>query len=196
VLTPDHAGLRVLRSVDADAIARHLTTRAEFERAFPLFFRAVGRAVSESLGARFPGAAAHVGEDCRSEAGLRYPHLSRLPLDWVAFSFPGVVVWDLHVGVVADLRSATPTVSVGVHATPALWTRLAAALEGVDWLRVGGEMLVFNDARVVGEKQLIERPRPLNLSDLPGEVTRLAGQATRYYELVAPLPQDIGLIGP
>jgi hypothetical protein len=188
--------LAALRSIDAGALGRHLATRGEYERAFPLFFRAIGRAASEHLWPRFPGAAAHVGEDCRSEAGLRYPHLTCLPLDWVAFSFPGVVVWDLHVGVVADLRRPKPTISVGIHATPEVWTRLVPALEAVDWAAVTGEKLVFNDARVVGEKQLIEPARTLDVSDLTGEVSRLGDRAARYYEIVAPLPLAIGLIPP
>jgi hypothetical protein len=199
VLSADHTDdglVAALRSIDAEALGRHLATRIEYERAFPLFFRAVGRAVTERLWTRFPGAAAHVGDDCRSEAGLRYPHLVHLPLDWVAFSFPGVVVWDLHVGVVADLRRATPTISVGVHATPGVWTRLVPSLEAVDWTAAMGARLVFNDARVVGEKQMNEPARALDLRDLPGEVARLADRAARYYEIAAPLPVEIGLIAP
>ncbi len=192
----DSALVRELRTIDGEMLARHLRTRAEYDRAFPLFFRAVGEAVCARLRGRFPHATACVGEDYLSDARARWGHLQRLPLDWVAFGFRGVVMWDLHVGVVADLTRATPLVTVGPHATAGVWTKLAPALDRIDWPAVTGAELVFNDARVVGEKQLIEPPRPLDLGDLAGEVGRIADRAARYYELVAPLSVEAGIVPP
>jgi hypothetical protein len=185
-----------LRAINGDAITRHLATRAEYERAFPLFFRAVGDAVCARLRERFPHATACVGEDHVSEARIRWGHLQRLPLDWVAFGFRGVLMWDLHVGVVTDLTHATPLVSVGPHGTAVVWTKLAPALGAIDWPSITGQALVFNDARAVGEKQLIERPRPLDLHDLAGEAERIAERAARYYEIVARLPAEVGIVPP
>lgn len=190
----ESALVRGLRSIDGERLARHLDTRAEYERAFPLFFRVVGDEACRRLWERFPDAAAFVGDDCRREAMARYPHLARLPLDWVAFAFRGVVMWDLHVGVVADLARRPPVIQVGVHATPPLWPRLAPMLEALDWQALVGEKLALNDARVVGEIQLVEPARPLDLSDLAGEVPRLADRAVRYYEIVAPLPAEAGIV--
>lgn len=190
----ESALVRALRSIDGERLARHLETRAEYERAFPLFFRAVGDEACCRLWERFPDAAAFVGDDCRREAMARYPHLARLPLDWVAFAFRGVVMWDLHVGVVVDLARRPPVIQVGVHTTPPLWPRLAPMLEALDWQALMGEKLALNDARVVGEVQLVEPARPLDLSDLAGEVPRLADRAVRYYEIVAPLPVEAGIV--
>ncbi|MBI2215793.1 MAG: hypothetical protein HYU51_00715 [Candidatus Rokubacteria bacterium] len=192
----ESALVRALRQIDGEKVARHIATRSEYDRAFPLFFRALGDAVCARLWERFPDAMACVGEDYVSEARARWGHLARLPLDWVAFGFPGVLMWDMHVGVVADLTRETPTISVGPHGTAGVWTKLAPALEAIDWPAVTGQKLVFNDARVVGEKQLIEPPRALDLRDLAGEVTRLADRAVRYYEIVAPLPAAAGIVPP
>lgn len=191
---PESPLLARLRAVDGARLARHLETRAEYERAFPLFFRAVGEEAARRLRRRFPGAAAFVGEDCRSEARLRYPHLLRLPLDWVALAFPGVVMWELHVGVIAELAESSPAAHVGVHATPALWTRLGAVLGGLDWPALAGERLHRHESRVVGEIQLVESARPLDLADLAGEARRLAERAARYYEVVAPLLPEAGIV--
>jgi len=186
--------LRALRSIDGDRLARHLETRGEYDRAFPLFFRAVGQEACARLWDRFPGAVAFVGEDCRGEAGARWPHLARLPLDWVALAFPGVVMWDLHVGVVADLTARPPVVRVGIHASPPVWSRLGPLVTTLDWSALAGTRLVNHEARVVGEMQLVEPPRALALSDLAGEASRLAERATRYYEITSPLPAMAGIV--
>ena len=186
--------LRALRSIDGDRLARHLETRGEYERAFPLFFRAVGQEACARLWDRFTRAAAFVGEDCRREAGARWPHLPRLPLDWVALAFPGVVMWDLHVGVVADLTARPPVVRVGIHASPPVWARLGPLVTTLDWSALAGTRLVNHEARVVGEMQLVEPPHALALSDLAGEASRLAERATRYYEITSPLPAMAGIV--
>ncbi len=188
--------LAAVAALDGTKLARHLETRGEYERAFPLFFRAVGDEACRRLWPRFPAAAAFVGEDCRSEARLRYPHLARLPLDWVALAFPGVIMWDLHVGVIAELDRWPPLTHVGVHATPPLWPRLGPVLERLDWPALAGEPLRRHEARAVGEIQLREAARPLDLADLGGEALRLADRAARYYEIVAPLPAEAGIVPP
>lgn len=189
----ESALIRHLRLVDGERVALSLKTRGEFERAFPLFFRAIAHETCQHLWERFPHAAAFVGEDCRREAVVRYPHLASLNLDWVAFAFRGIVMWDLHIGVVADLAAQPAVIRVGVHTTPPLWPRLGPALEARDWPPLVGEKLEFNDAQAIGEVQLNEPAHPLPLSDLAGEALRLADRAVRFYEIVAPLLPEVGL---
>ncbi|MBI4240820.1 MAG: hypothetical protein HY613_03800 [Candidatus Rokubacteria bacterium] len=186
--------VRALRSVDGERLALHLATRDEYHRTFPLFFRAIAHEACARLWERFPDAAAFVGEDCRREALARYPHLARLNLNWVAFAFRGLVMWDLHVGIVADLAQQPPVIHVGVHTTPPLWPRLGPMLEALDWQALVEEKLALNDASVIGEIQLIEPARPLPVTDLAGEVSRLADRVVRYYEIVAPLPAAAGIV--
>ncbi|MBI4562295.1 MAG: hypothetical protein HY724_09650 [Candidatus Rokubacteria bacterium] len=186
--------VRALRSIDGERLAHHRETRGEYERAFPLFFRAIAHEACGKLWERFPDAAAFVGEDCRREAFARYPHLASLNLDWVAFAFRGVVMWDLHVGVVAELAYQPPLIHAGVHTTPSLWPRLGPMLEALDWQALAGEKLVLNEASAIGEIQLIEPARPLALADLAGEVPRLADRVVRYYQIVAPLPAAAGIV--
>lgn len=52
----------------------------------------------------------------------------------------------------------------------------------------------MNDARSIGEIQLNEPARPLTLSDLAGDVPRLADRVVRYYEIVAPLLAEAGIL--
>jgi hypothetical protein len=183
-----------LRLIDGNKVALHLDTRAEYERAFPFFFRAVGHEACARLWRRFRDATAHVGEDCRREAAARYPHLDRLSLDWVAFAFRGIAMWDLHIGVVADFASQPATIQVGVHTTPLLWPRLQPALEALDWHALAGNRLTFKDSRAVAELQLVEPPRVLDLSNLAAEAQGVAARVTRYYEIVAPIPAQVGIV--
>ncbi|MFQ5520077.1 MAG: hypothetical protein ACE5FK_01655 [Candidatus Methylomirabilia bacterium] len=191
---PESALIRALRAINGERLALHLETRVEYERTFPLFFRAIAREASERIWDRFPDAAAFVGEDCRLEAAQRYPHLARLPLDWVAFAFRGVVMWDLHIGVVADLARRPPAIQVGVHTTPHLWPRLGPMLEALDSQALAGEKLALTHATVVNEMQLNEPSRSMQLSDLGGEVSLLAERVARYYAIVAPLPAEAGIV--
>jgi hypothetical protein len=184
----------ILKTIDGKKVALHLETRAEHDRAFPFFFRAVGHEACARLWPRFPDAAAYVGEDNRREAAARYPYLERLYLDWVALAFRGIAMWDLHIGVVADFARQPATIQVGVHTTPLLWPRLQSTLEALDWQALAGEKLAFHDSRAVAELQLVEPARALNLSDLPGEVKRLADRVTRYYEIVAQIPAELGIV--
>ena len=67
-------------------------------------------------------------------------------------------------------------------------------LEALDWEALVGEKLAVNDARSIGEIQLNEPARPLTLSDLAGDVPRLADRVVRYYEIVAPLLAEAGIL--
>jgi len=189
-----NALLRVLSTVDGAKLTAHLASRAEYERAFPLFFRALAHEACSRLWERFPEVVAFVGEDCRPEAAARYPHLTSLNLNWVALAFPGVRMWDLHIGAVANLRHDPALIQVGVHSTPPLWARLGPRLEALDWQALLGQKLGLGEASVVGEVQLNEPARPLGLADLPGEVSRVADRMARYYTIVAPVPAEAGIV--
>ena len=173
-------GVRELRSVDGRKIAGYLAGQHEFRRAFPLFFRAVGDAVVDRLGSECPGIAAHVGEDYRREAIDRWRRLLP-PLDWVAFSFPGYSMWDLHVGVVARLDVWPALCQAGVHWTPAVARDIEPLVRSVDWQAVVGSPGELADSPEVGEIQQRDLQRPLDPIDLAGEASRFIERAIRYY---------------
>ena len=173
-------GLRELRAVDGRKIAGYLAGQHEFRRAFPLFFRVVAEAVVARLASECPGIAAHVGEDYREEAIERWRRLLP-PLDWVAFSFPGYSMWDLHVGVVARLDVWPALCQAGVHWTPAVAGAIDPLVRSVDWRAVSGAPGELVESPEVGEIQQRDLQRPLDPIDLAGEAGRFIERAIRYY---------------
>jgi hypothetical protein len=146
----------------------------------------VGHEVSERLADAFPGIAAHVGEDYRRAA------IERLddplpPLDWVAFSFPGYAMWDLHVGVVLRLDVWPAVGQVGVHWTSAVAHEIGPLVRAVDWSAAVGSSGELAESPAVKEIQQRDVADALDVNDLAGEAMWYAERAIRYYSAVRPL---------
>jgi len=178
--------LERLRTIDGRRIGEFLAGQHEFRQAFPRFFRALGHEVCERLSRPFPGIAAHVGEDYRRTAIDRWND-PLPPLDWVAFSFPGYSMWDLHVGVVARLDVWPALAHVGVHWTPAVAHEIAPLIEKIDWSTAVGNAGELAESPAVGEIQQRDLATPLDVNDLAAETLRHAARAIRYYTAVRPL---------
>jgi hypothetical protein len=179
-------GLDQLKEIDGGRLAGYLAGQVEFRRAFPQFFRAVGEEVCARLTCEYPGIAAHVGEDYRSVAIERWRSLLP-PLDWVAFSFPGHAMWDLHVGVVARLDAWPAICQAGLHWAPAVARTVEPLVKSVDWPVAVGAAGELAESPAVGEIQQRDLARPLDPMDLPAEAARFAERAIRYYAAVRPL---------
>ena len=150
------------------------------------FFRRIGRLVEAELMQRFPEARAHVGADVRDEALERQPQFNGdPPVDWVAFSFAGLVMWDVHVGVVCDLSAAVPTCHVGFHTSDQFWPEFEEAIETLEWETCLGARPSLVRAGDVREQQFRDLAVPLLLDDLCSEAQRLASRAVCYYVAVA-----------
>jgi hypothetical protein len=172
--------LERLRTIDGGRIADFLAGQDEFRRAFPTFFRAVGHEVCTRLSPTFPGIAAHVGEDYRRAA------IDRLnnplpPLDWVAFSFTGHSMWDLHVGVVARLDVFPPVAQVGIHWTDTVASDIAPVVQSIDWLAAVGSAGELANSPAVNETQQRDVADRLDVHQLASEAIRYANRAIRYY---------------
>ena len=175
-----------LKAIDGRRIAGYLAGQDEFARAFPLFFRAVGDAVTTRLASTFPGIAAHVGEDYRREAVERLQNYLP-PLHWVAFSFPGYSMWELHVGCVARLDLWPAVCQVGFHWMAPVAREIEPLVRSVDWETAVGTAGEFAESPAVAEIQQRDLARPLDPMDLAGEARRLTERAIRYYTATRPL---------
>jgi hypothetical protein len=178
--------LEQLKSIDGRRLAGFLAGQEEFGRAFPLFFRAVGEIVTARLTPTFPGIVAHVGEDHRREAVDRLQNLLP-PLHWVAFSFPGYSMWELHVGCVARLDLWPAVCQVGIHWMEPVAREIAPLVRSVNWETAVGTAGEFSESPAVAEIQQRDLARPLDTIDLAGEAQRFAERAIRYYTATRPL---------
>ena len=172
-----------LRALDGRRIADYLSAQDEFRRAFPTFFRAVGHEVCARLSPAFPGIAAHVGEDYRPEAIARLDN-PLPPLDWVAFSFPGYTMWDLHVGVVARLDQSPPLAQAGIHWTTTVAADIAPIIQSIDWRAAVGTTGELANSPAVQEIQQRDVADPLDVHHLASEALRYADRALRYYTAI------------
>ena len=172
--------LEQLRTVDGARIAGFLAGQDEYRRAFPAFFRAVGHEVCRRLSPTFPGIAAHVGEDYRRAAIDRLDNPVP-PLDWVAFSFRGHSMWNLHVGVVARLDVFPPVAQAGIHWTETVARDIAPLVESIDWLAAVGTTGERASSPAVNEIQQRDVADRLDVHQLAGEAVRFADRAIRYY---------------
>ena len=177
--------LERLRAIDGGRVAAFLAGQDEFRRAFPTFFRAVGHEVCTRLSSTFPGIAAHVGEDYRRAAIDRLDN-PLPPLDWVAFSFPGHSMWDLHVGVVARLDVFPPVAQAGIHWTDTVAREIAPLVQSIDWLAAVGTAGELAHSPAVNETQQRDVADRLDVHQLASEVIRYAGRAVRYYTAMHP----------
>ncbi len=174
------ADLDRLRTIDGRRLAEFLAAQQEFRRAFPTFFRAIGHDVCTRLSPTFPDIAAHVGEDYRREAIARLDN-PLPPLDWVAFSFPGYAMWDVHVGVVARLDQWPPVAQVGIHWTQCVAPDIAPVVASIDWPTVVGTNGELVESPAVQEIQQRDIAAALDVHALATEVIRYADRAIRYY---------------
>jgi len=172
--------LERLRAIDGQRLAAFLAGQDEFRRAFPTFFRAVGHEVCARLASTFPGIEAHVGEDYRRAAIDRLDN-PLPPLDWVAFSFPGYPMWDLHVGVVARLDVFPAVAQTGIHWTNAVASTIAPVVKSIDWPTAVGTAGELAESLAVEEIQQRDLANTLDVDSLASEVMRYAERAVRYY---------------
>jgi hypothetical protein len=157
-------------------------------------FRRIGAEVEARLGALGLEARGHVGADVAEEWRHRVPGLAPdASLDWVAFDFPGLTVWDAHVGVLADFTGTTPRATVGLHVLLPHWR---AALE----LLGRGNEATMNALEIeaepkpqISEMQLNDPWRELDPERAEDEVGRLAERAVELYRLVRPRLAELAL---
>lgn len=149
--------------------------------------RRVGAEVEARLGALGLAARAHVGADLADEWRRRVPSLpADVSLDWVAFDFPGLSVWDAHLGLLVDSAAGSPRCCVGLHVLFPYWR---AALE----LLARGDEATMNALEIdaeprpqIHEIQLNDPWRALDAGALDAEIERLAVRAVELYRLVQP----------
>lgn len=147
--------------------------------------RRIGSAVEARLRKAGLEARAHVGHDVRDAWRERIPDLpSDASLNWVAIDFPGLPVWDAHLGVLADFGYQPPRSTVGLHVLEEHWQMALAVLAGGDATRA---RLLEGDATravAVREVQLNDGWGELDAGNLEAEADRLAARATELYSVV------------
>lgn len=131
----------------------------------------------------YPAAAAHFGLRLAQTADDPYVAAARQrgsPFTWVAFSFAGYPMWEVHVGCVLDLPQATA--QVGFHALEPRWPDLPQPAITAACAPLGAAPV---DAPRAHEVQ--HNAPPVALADQATAVEQLSALVVRFYRAVAPL---------
>ena len=149
-------------------------------------FRRVRAEVEARLGALGLEARGHLGADLADEWRRRVPGLAAdASLDWVAFDFPGLTVWDAHVGVLADF-GAPSRATVGLHILQPHWRAALELLGRGDEATMNALEIEVEPKPQISEMQLNDPWSELDLNRMTDEARRLAGRAVELYRLVRP----------
>ncbi|MBI2322143.1 MAG: hypothetical protein HYU88_08675 [Chloroflexi bacterium] len=135
------------------------------------------------LRADHPAAAAHSGLRLAQRADDPYVAAARArgsSFTWVAFSFAGYAMWEVHVGCVLDLPQGTA--QVGFHALQPRWPDLPQAAITAACAPLGAAPVVAPRAFEVQHNA-----PPVSLGDQAAAVAQLSALVVRFYRAVAPL---------
>ena len=150
-------------------------------------FRRVGTEVESRLRALGLETRGHVGAEVEAEWRQRVPALpADVSLDWVAYDFPGLAVWDAHLGVLADFDHSPPRCTVGLHILQPHWRAALELLTHCDERTMDALEIEAEPKPQIREVQLNDPWRDLDLDELDAEVDRLAARAVELYRLVEP----------
>lgn len=131
----------------------------------------------------YPAAAAHYGLDLARSAADPYVAAARergSPFTWVAFSFAGQNVWEIHVGCVLDLPEHRG--QVGFHALLPRWPALPQQA-----LTNACRALGASFAEVPRANEVQHNAPPVALADRTTAAQQFADHVVRFYRAAAPL---------
>jgi hypothetical protein len=172
--------------LDEADVRSFLDLRRRTRALFPGIFMAIReRVVAELSGS---GAVGVVGEFDRERAMSLFPELGDdVPLDWVAFGFPGHDFYDLHVGVILETQQWPVLCHTGLHVSDGAWSELESHVRGIDWIGSVGHDARETVAGAVREHRFCDAPELFEFEDASGQVELLARRAVAYYRAALPV---------
>ena len=123
-----------------------------------------------------------IGEFDRERAMELFPELGlEVPVDWVAFGFPGHEFYDLHVGVILETADWPVVCHTGLHVSDGAWPGLEARVMRIDWASGVGLTPDPVIAGSVREHRFCDPAEEFEFDDYQWHAERLAKRAAAYY---------------
>lgn len=182
--------MKGLETFEIKSLEGYIKGKKAYEKVFPKFYDSVAERVVGALRSKYPEIEADVGPRDIVRAMKKFPLKGeKVPLDWVAFGFYGLDLYDFHIGVILLMEDWPVKYHIGLHVMENTWTLVQKDVESINWKKeVGpGSNYVFADS--VREHRFVDPIRDLNLSDLEGEVRHVSERVVRYYEASAPIAE-------
>jgi len=159
-----------------------------YTKVFPEFYDRIAQEAETILRPQYPLFEPAVGPRDRTRAMIKLPHLGdNVPLDWVAFGFSGLDLYDFHIGVILLMDDWPVKYHIGLHIMDPLWPSVQKEVESIDWKKGIGIDPAYAFQAPVHEHRFLDPVREINFKDLDREVRHISDRVIRFYRTSAPV---------
>lgn len=176
-------------AVRPEEIELYVNGKAAYQRTFPWLYATVREGVLARVRPTWPDVSVIVGTSAEGivKSIARHPHLGeKVPLEWVAFAFDHIDLYDFHIGWVLDLDHYPIEYILGLHIMDDIMPGYQASVQTIDWKKfdLAGDYRYFP---AVHEHRWMEPAGVLDLTDLDGTARYIIDRMSRYYLAAAPI---------
>jgi hypothetical protein len=176
-----------LEKPEIERMKGYILGKKVYDKVFPEFYDLIAQQVERVLRPQYPLLEPDVGPRDRARAMAKLPHLGeRAPLDWVAFGFYGIDLYDFHIGVILLMEDWPVKYHIGLHIMDSIWPSVEKEAAAIDWKKEGlGPSYVFEGP--VREHRYLDPVRELTFDNLEREIKHTSDRVIRFYRSSAPV---------
>jgi hypothetical protein len=176
-------------AVRPEEVELYIKGKAAYQEVFPWLYATVRDGVLASVRPTWPDIGVIVGTTAEGivKSIAHHPLLGeKVPLEWVAFSFDSIDLFDYHIGWVLDMDHYPIKYILGLHIMDHVLPQYEAAVRTIDWRKLGlpGEYAYFP---AIHEHRWMDPMGELDLTDLAKTASHVVDRMTRYYLASAPV---------
>jgi hypothetical protein len=176
-----------LEKTEIERMKGYILGKKVYDKVFPEFYDLIAQQVERVLRPRYPLLEPDVGPRDRVRAMAKLPHLGeKVPLDWVAFGFFGIDLYDFHIGVILLMEDWPVKYHIGLHIMDPIWSSVEKEAGSIGWKEEGLDPSYVFEAPV-REHRYLDPVREINFSDLDSEVRHISDRVIRFYKTSAPV---------
>jgi len=178
--------------VDAQLMEAYVRGKPAYDQLFPAFYDRVADQVLQALQSEYPEIEAVVGPRDRANAEARFPEQrDHIPLDWVAFGFAGMDMYDFHVGTVLDFSEWPVTYRQGLHIADELYELARGGVDAIDWKTVVGVEPAALHQVAIREYQWLDPRHEFDFADIESQAARMAQRIIAYYKAAVAIAYQV-----
>jgi hypothetical protein len=178
--------MKGLAASESELLRGYVFGKKIYDQLFPEFYDLIALEVEKVLRPEFPLLEPDVGPRDKARAMTKLPHLGdKVPLDWVAFGFSGIDLYDFHIGVILLMEDWPVKYHIGLHIMDPVWPFVQREVKSIDWKKDIGSNPVYAFQAPVHEHRFLDPVREINFSDLDLEVKHISDRVIRFYRASA-----------
>lgn len=177
--------------VRPDLIKGYIEGKKAYEQVFPKIYELIAERVETVLRPKYPKIDPVVGPRDKARVMAKFPEMGEdVPLDWVAFGFSGMDMYDYHIGILLQVHDWPVKYLVGLHIMDLYITDHALELvrsevDAIDWKKAVGLDPTYVYDEAVREHRWLDPVQELDFANIDDEIEKIAQRAIKYYEASA-----------